>query len=357
MPDIKFLPGFCSVTTGAQLNIDAEDTVAPDFEPLVQQVVETTVEPYVVIDGRPQPDSVHGARLNATGGSNSYTVHETAPLPEELDLGTWRRWLPYAEWLTAPEAGGRRWWPIETAPGDMVPSGWGESGQAEPRTALYTTIPTSGPGSNPTGRGTYDPLLSPGIDEGYSYRGYDREMFRNAMVLEGEGHLSIETERTFTDTTFGIVVVFHPSDLPNYGVYASNEVDPYVGTPGEPLVLRYSQGLFEVYQAHVRVLRHETHKSAHQGVIILLSLSATTNSGRALIIDNTRTSREFNIDNMDFVSFGGMIGAEGQVTAEAPVTRTAVMDILEFGIWDYAMDFPELEEKANLLSLAYGIAG
>lgn len=353
MTDIKHLPGFCSVTTGARLMIGVEDTVDADFTPLIQQVTAVDVADYVVINGVPHRDSAHGARVSTNGGSDDHTLHETAPLPEEVDLGTWRRWLPYSEWLTAPAAGGRRWWPIETEPGNMVASGVGTSGVPEPRTALYQSVDVS---VSSDGRDVYG-VNAPGIDEGYSYRGYDREMFRNAMVFDGAGHLSIEVERTFTETTFGMVAVFHPSAQPHYGIFSSNETEPTVGTPGEPLVIRYTHGRLEIYQAHVRVAAHETHKSAHQAVILLLSLSAGDDEGRLLVIDQTRTSRQFNIEDLDFVNFGGMIGAEGQATAGDPVVFTSEMDVLEFAIWDEALTFAQMEEKANLLSLAYGIAG
>jgi hypothetical protein len=355
MADVPLLPGFCSVTAGVRMAIAAEDTAVPDFEPLVQQVTRVVNDPWVVMDGRVEDDSAHGGRIDFDGGTDSYTVYDAAPMPEDLDLGTWRRWLPRPAWLTAPAAGGRRWWPIETDPGNMVASGVGTSGVPEPRVALYTSVdPATG---SHTGRGTYVAGVSPFLDEGYSYRGFDKEMSRPAMVFDGAGHASIETERTFAATTFGMVAVFHPSRYSHYGIYASNEVDPEIGTPGEPLVFRYSHGVLDVFQAHVRVASYETHKSAHQAVILLVSLDAPNDEGRLMVVDSSRTSKQFNIDNLDFVSFGGMVGAEGQVTVDQPVTFTAEMDILEFGIWDTALSFEQLEEKANLLSLAYGVAG
>ena len=358
MVDIKHLPGFATVRTGARCSIGIENTVAEVFpEDLVEQVATIDLEPYVLMNGRPMADTEHGARINLDGGSTSEVVSRSAPMPEDLDLGTWRRWLPYAEWMSAPGGGTRRWFPIETDPAEIVAVGSGPSGVPQPRTALYTSVDPALGGVAADGRGDYVANVSPHIDESYSYQGYSQEMFRNAMVFSGAGHLSIETEQTFTETTFGIVAVFHPSDNPHYGIFASNEVDPYVGTPGEPLVLRYSHGRLEMYQAHVRVLSHEMHRSSHQAAIILVSLSASTDTGRALIIDRTRTTRAFNIDNLDFVSFGGMIGAEGQATVGDPVQMTADMDVLEMAIWDTSMDFGELEEKANLLCLAYGIAG
>lgn len=355
MTDVSLAPGVSAVTPRLRVALSVDETAVSTFEPLVQQVAEVVLDPYVVLEGQPEADSEHGGRIDFDGGSAGTTLYPVAPLPETLDLKTWRRWLPYAEWLTAPAAGGRRWWPIETAPGDMVATGVGVSGVPEPRIALYTTVDPATGFMN--GRGSYDPVLSPGIDESYSFHGYEQEMVRKAMVFDSTGHASIETEATMTEITIGLVVVFHPSNLPYYGVFEASQSNPDVGTPGEPLVLRYSHGQFIVYQQDVRVLQHETHKNAHEACIILLSMSATDDAGRLLVIDHTRTTREFAIPNLDFVSFGGVFGALGQVTTASPVRFSSEMDLLELDIWDRALTFPELEEKANLLSLGYGIAG
>lgn len=352
MTDIRISAGVCSVTAGAHMRLGMENTEPSGFELLVQQGGTIALDPYVIVDGRPADDTGHGANFATIGGSDTTVVFQSAPLPQDLDLGAWRRWLGRGEYLSPPANGGRRWWPMGT-PAGVISSG--ATAQPEPRIALYTSIDPPTP-ALPTGRATYSPE-SPQIDNTYSYAGFETEMHRSAMAFNGNGHASIETERTFTETTIGIVAVFHPSTHAHYGIFASNEVDPNVGTPGEPLVLRYTHGRIDVFQAHVKVLSHETHKNAHQAVILLLSLSSADDLGRALIIDKTRTSKEFNIDNLDFVSFGGLVGAEGQNTAASPVSFTADMDLLELAIWDTALTFPQLEEKANLLSLAYGIAG
>ena len=354
MTDYELSLGALSVSSGASLRIAARDTTAVTYAPLHQQSGLVELPDYVLIDGRPHEESVHGAAFGTVGGADSYTIFTADPRPEDLDIGAWRRWLPYPQWLTAPAAGGRRWWPIETDPGNMVASGVGTSGVEEPRISLYTTVPTA---VSDTGRATYDPDLSPAIDATYSYRGYRKEMLRNSMVFAGSGHASIETEQVFPEITIGIVAVFHPSQLSYYGLFEADQSHYNVGTGGEPLVLRYTHGRFDVYQAEQRVVSHETHKGAHEACIILLSMSAATDSGKLLVLDKTRTTREFAVPDLDFISFGGVLGALGQVTTTSPVRYSSSMDLLELALWNEALSFAELEEKANLLSLAYGIAG
>lgn len=291
----------------------------------------------LVVEGLPRAEPPYGARIASRATLGAYTK-VTAPLdPKTLQVGSWCRWLPYAEYLSSPANGGRRWWPQQFN---------GSRLNTDPRMSLYSIDPKSS-----TGKGLYGPL-SPGIDEGYRYSGYSRLMARPAMVFDGLAAARIDPEGVYASMTMAMVVVLHPSPLPYYGLFEAD-----VAVHNEPLVYRYTHGRLDVFSNETRVVSHETHKPAHYPVILVVSLDSTTKRGRLLCLDQSRTTRTFNLADLDFVSMLGLVGALGQGTTASPWRFGSEMDLLELNLWREALTFPAMESAANLLSMAYGVAG
>lgn len=334
---INISPGDVTTSLGCRLQLDVRQTLDSGLDPIPVNTSAFTVDPYVIVDGIPVGDGA-GARIVTRAGVDDLT-QVLAPIdPDTLFPDAHAHWRPRLADLDPPADGGRRWWPI---------GGVHDADHA--RMSLYTI-------AGATGAGLYG-VGAPYVDVGYTYRGAQgRTMSRPAMIFDNStARAKIDPEASFDQVTLAVTVVLHASAQQYYGIFEAQQVyDPSSSSPvGEPLVLRYTHGRLDLYQDENRVLSHETNKPSAYPTILLISLDTDAGLGRMMCIDQTRTTRQFNITDMDFVSLLGSVGALGQGIAGSPYRYGADMDLLDMAIWSHAMDWPELESNAGLLQLAY----
>lgn len=346
MPDQRFDLGMTSIAldTDARLRVGAVEQSA---EPLfLENRTVFTVDDYVVINGVPVADGA-GARIRSVANFDSSSV-VTAPLnPLTLFPEAYAHWVPGLEHTSLDDTF-FRWWPV---------GGTRTAGHV--RMSLFRQERASDPGGIVTGAKAYgDGVGAPAFDAAYTYQGFGRSMTRKALTFNSRGYCKIDPEANFTSCTFAVTAVFHPSRLSHYGIFeAAQAYDATSSTAiGTPLVLRYHHGQLRLYSDGQLVLRHESHKASAGPMAVLFSLDTVTKVGRLYCLDENRTTRTFNTEGLDVIALLGIFGGLGQGTTAAPYNiHTADMDVLDVCIWNYSMDWPELEAKANLLSLAYGV--
>lgn len=321
----------------AALRVDARLSAYSDVElglpVLDSEIISFDVDPYVVIDGQPTSYGDAGAVFLSKAGIDSFQRVTTPLDPQTLPMGAFARWRPNLSDLVSPANGGRRWWPIGGARTDQ-----------SPRISLQDV-------GGPTGRLPYG-ANAPYFDPAYDYQGNGRVLRRPACVFDGKGAMILEPASIFLSATIAFVAVFQASKLTYQGIFEAAVPQE----PGEPLVMRYTHGRLDVFQSHTRVVSHETVKPDAFPVLFMLSMDSATNMGRLLVQDQNRTTRTINIAGLEYISLSGVFGAVGQGTTTRPWKNAANMDLLEIDVWDRFMDWPEIEAKANLLSLAYGLA-
>lgn len=327
--ETRFVPGFL---------LDADSNLEPADQPAILTNIDGFIVPeFSVFAGVPAEDKGIGGRFGSSAGLDAQTV-VTAPLDAKtLPVGSYARWMPYAEYLGASASSGRKWYPQGFAQADT-----------SPRLTLYTVLKV-GAGGILNGHGTYG-IGSPGIEETYSYSSSYGRISKPAMAFES-GAAELLVPSSYTSVTFGLVAVFHPSELPYYGIFEALN-----SAGNKPLALRYAHGRLALYFDEHLVLKHESHAPSHSPAIILLSLNGATDTGKIMVVDKTRTTRTFDIVGLDYLSLRGVFGALGQATTASPWRFPSEMDVLEFDIWDRALDFPEMTSVANLMSLAYGVS-
>lgn len=348
MPDVKISLGAAGQRAGALLHLGAGEVVTLPGPEFYENLATFDVEDYVVIDGAPVADSI-GANFATRTGLSTYTQVTTPLDPAKLFPESFAHWTPglaYMAWNANNTL--YRWWPVQTNATRL---------DTDQRMSLFKQTRESDPGGLGTGMKPYgDGVGAPYTDESYTYQGFGRSMTRKAMVMESRGFMKIDPEASFTSGTLAITAVMHPSDLPYYGLFeAAQETDTSTNTLiGDPFVLRWHHGQLRVYHAKNLVLAHEAHRGAATPLIMVVSLDSASGVGRFYVMDANRTTRTFNIEGMKFVSLLGIFGGLGQGVEGNPYNWTASMEVLDVTIWNYAMDWPELESKVNRLALAFG---
>lgn len=336
--------GTAETPVSAALMLDSHLQSAVEPPPLLQGVEGFVMPRPVIVSGLPFALPPAGGDVDVTGGVKSHTKVTSAVTPASIadELDAWARFRPSEERLGPiaqvlshdPET---RFWYAD---------GWPKGG-VSPRMRLFG-ISTA----NPSGRGSVRQPGAPYVAAQYAYQGRRVSMSRPAMVFTGKGMAHLEPQRpAFSDVTLAMVFVTHPTPYPWAGIYEAS----WEGF-GEPLLLAYDHGHFDIEIAPRRqILRHRSIKSADSAMVVLLSFDTKAKEGRVVVLDDNRTSRTFSVDGLEFVSLTGMLAALGQGTLEKPWKWGAEMDLLELDIWNKGMDYAELEAKANLLALAYGV--
>lgn len=338
MGDVQIALGSAGARAGADLKLLVDRIGGEPGPPFWETTAAFDVEDYVVVDGRPVADN-EGASIASIAGADSATSVLVPPDPLTLFPEAYAHWVPGTEHMSN-DSGLYRWWPVG-----------GVRAGDQPRMSLFKqdrVLDGTTTGMLPYGDG----VGAPQVLNSYTYQGFGRQMQRKAVAFNSRGFAKIDPEGTFPSATFAVTAVLHPSGLPYYGIFEAD-----TGGAGEPLVLRYHHGQLRLYHNEKWVLSHESHRMVGaEPVIILVSFDAATDTGRFYCLDANRTTRTFNTVGMDVVSLLGIFGGLGQGIPSNPYNRyTADMDVLDVCLWDHAMDWPELESKVNLLSLAYGV--
>lgn len=279
---------------------------------------------YIVVSGYPVPDSGYGASIKTVSGAK-VSAAASSPTVATAQLTSDHRWLVKADSFVE---GGSRWFPLGGTFGGP---------------AIY--FPTVAPHNDPR------------PDYAYDYESTKGTRRQPALTFNGSGygHLEVAPDGIVQQesATFCLVAVMSASNLPYYGIFEASQTDTQ--GKGEPLVLRYTQGRLDVFQAERKVVTHQTSAAVNEAVVMMVSMDAETDTGRLVIRDNSRASRSFNVTGLDFVSFVGVFGALGQGVPGNEYRFRSNMDVLEVDYWARALSDEEMTSQADLLALAYGI--
>lgn len=339
MPDVSITLGTAGARAGAatQVAAGAPLTTNPPFS---ENLSSFEVGDYVVVDGWPARDSGVGARIDSELGYDSHTV-VTSPLARAtLYPDAYAHWIAGTAYASLDGAL-YRWWPV------------GSARTNESARMSFFRGQEGGSGGLQYGDGKGAPYH----DNDYTYQGYGRAMSQPAVVFPGTGYAKIDPEANFASATLEVTAILHPSNSAYYGIFeAAQYVDDTSNVSiGDPMVLRWHHGQLRLYHEERQVLAHESHRASAAPVTMLVSLDAATDIGRFYALDENRTTRTFNTEGLDTVALLGIFGGLGQGRVENKYRLFAEMDVLDVAIWDYAMDWPEMQSKANLAALAYGV--
>lgn len=348
MTDVLINLGTFGNRVDAELKLGIEDPEAAVPEKLWENISTFSIGDYVVIDGIPRADEA-GADLATKAGATGITAVTTPLDPVTLFPDSYAHWIggsAYQAWDVTNTL--YRWWPVQFNASRL---------DTEPRMSFFLGQDAGSGGLQYAAVPAFNGLLPPYQDDSYTYQGYGRSMARAAAIFPGGGYAKIDPEANFPSATLAITAVLHPSQLPYFGIFeAAKYTDPTSEVViGDPMVLRWHHGQLRLYHDDRQVLSHESHRRSAAPIVLLVSLDSATDTGRLYALDQNRTTRTFNTVGLETIALLGIFGGLGQGKTTDRYRFFAEMDVLDVAIWNYAMDWPEMESKANKLSLAYGV--
>lgn len=276
-------------------------------------------EPYVVVSGRPMRDEGYGASIATTTGATVSATPTPIPTISAAAVTANKRWLG---------AFANPWYPLQG-------SGSGAS----------ISFPTIAPHGDPV------------MDYVYTYQTPSGSRQQPALNFNGAGYgvFNPGTVKPPSATLCFVAVMNNDKQLYN-GVFEADQTNR--AAAGETLQIRYYHGRWDVWQANRKVVSHQSRASVGEPQLFMLAMDATNDSGRLLVIDKTKTSREFSVLGLDFASFVGVFGGVGQnvmVNGLSQVRNRANFDVFEIDYWDRALTAAEMRQQGDLLALTYGI--
>lgn len=345
MTDVAIDLGTVGIVIAAEARPHSDGAVAL-VEPAFTETLSTfTAQDYVIVDGRVLADSGLGAKVMTETGYDDHTVVTTPIDATTLFPEAYAHWVGGSAYQ-AYTGTLFRWWPIGSA-----------RGESDPRLSFFLGQDAGSGGLQYDPAGKYNGLLAPYQDDDYSYQGFGREIEKAAAVFPGGGYAKIDPEANFDSATLAVTFIPHPGELPYYGIF---EAAQYAHTDsevviGDPLVLRWHHGQLRLFHEDRLVLTHESHRASAAPITLIVCMDAATDVGRLFALDENRTTRTFNTAGLETIALLGIFGGLGQGKTTNRYRYYAEMDVLDICIWDYAMDWPEMESVANQLALAYGV--
>lgn len=268
------------------------------------------MEDYMIVEGEPCGLPNCMVRMNVACNVGAPIATDVPPAPADVATGATLRWLP--------------------TDGTFSPDGtfW---------------EPTFGSGLN---------LLSispPFLDDLYSYQvrgGFEVEM--PAVIFAGDSFMELSSAGWAAPAfTFILVAVMHANpEGPRYGIFESSTTDPDI-----TLVdwgLRYNQGNLELF-AGSQLVAAQLNTTPGRPTFFAVSVDAAT--GRLLVADTTKISKDFSTAGFSLFDFDMLLGA----TSAGAANETAYMDVLDFSYFDRALGFDELADQLHFMDSIYGI--